>query len=80
MLKVVYQYARFGQQMVYLNTSLTADTYYEIYPDEKSRLRKGCGTNDIPKILLRSVILNKVLKETLTHRMNLGQGLGMVQT
>ena len=57
MLKAIHQHARFGQQMVDLNTNLTVIIYYRMYPklfrrkeQTRKRLRVGLRTDDnIPK-------------------------------
>jgi hypothetical protein len=57
MLKAIHQHARFGQQMVDLNTNLTVIIYYRMYPtlfrrkeQTWKRLRVGLRTDDnIPK-------------------------------
>ena len=55
--KTIHQHARFGQQMVDLNTNLTVIIYYRMYPtlfrrkeQTWKRLRVGLRTDDnIPK-------------------------------
>ena len=92
MLKVTHQHARFGKQMVDLNTNLTVIIYYRmyhLYSDEKSRLGKDCGSVYERMIIYQRMFLRSAISLKRSYgccyccKYLLGlsvQRLGMVQT